>query len=359
MQRPEDAGAPPAGPGRRRLLQAAALGAGGVLAAAWAWHRHQPIPVRLALPVNQHSEEPQQVWPASKGWPGADFLPLIWKLDEDEGIAFQPVLSVAGRGALHALLDDQADLAFAAPAAVVNAIAGGAPVQVLAITTRATGQIKLLTRREHAADWLEKPIAYSRGTVLESALLAQLAATGQMHRFVKKQLALVNVAHPKNLIAALLEGRVQTAVVLKPFADFANQRTAPDASPPFVDVSLPEAYLFEDLLVTTRSHWQAAQRGIVGALRAVRRSREMAAQQPARTLEDIRAFETAGSAWAASVPQTWKIEDLVFQTQAAQIQASLQLEARLRQAAGLLAQVPDYADNLALLDQANRALAEA
>lgn len=359
MERPEDPGAATAGPSRRRLLQATALGTGGALAAAWAWDRLQPIDVRLALPVNQHAEEPQQVWPASKGWPGADFLPLIWKLDEGEGIAFKPVLGVAGRGALHALLDDQADLAFAAAAAVVNAIAAGAPVRVLAITTRATGQIKLLARRESSAQWLEKPIAYSRGTVLESALLAQLAATGQMHRFLNRQLALVDVAQPKNLIAALLEGRVQTAVVLKPFADFANHRGAPDANPPFVDVGLPDAYLFEDLLVTTPRHWKAARRGIVGALRAVRRSREMAAQQPARALEAIRSFETAGSVWAASMPQTWKIENLVFQTQAAQIQPSLQREARLRQAAGLLAQVPDLADTLSLLGEVNHALASA
>lgn len=341
---------------RPKALVAAVLIAIGLMAAYPAWQYLQPVSVRFAIPANQNDDESQQIWPASKGWPGTDALALIWDVYKAEGLDLDPVYTVGGKGALDAVLDGKADLAFASLAAVVERIANGSPLLVLAITTRSQDQIKLIARREAAQHWLEKPIGYSRGTILESALLAQLQALGKLDLLKSKKLALVNFDNPRNVVAALIEGSIQTASVLRPFADFAISQTAPGKPSIFVDVTLPQGYWFENCVVTTQRGWQASRNGILKALTAIKRTRQMARERPARAFETIMKYEAAGVGGMPASPSVWKIEDLVFLTRPADIGPSLIREAELRTTAGLMSKVPDFSNALSLLGRVNEGL---
>ncbi len=343
---------------RPNILVAAILVILGLPLSYAAWLHSLPTSIRFAVPINQNDDDSKRFWPASLGWPGTDFLPMIWDLYKAEGLDFSPVYAVGGKGALATVLDDKADLGIVALAAVVDSIARGSPLVILAITTRSSAQVRLIARRESASNWIYGPIGYSRGTILESALLTNLQVMNKLDLHRDKKLNLIPFNNPKNVIAALLEGRIQSASILRPFADFALKQSAPDMPSPFVDVTSSPAYELNVCLVTTLRHWQKNREGILKAMTAIRRSREIARKEPARALEAIREFEAAGPIGMTTQSHAWKIEDLVLLTRPNEIRPSLVREAELRKAAGLLDEVPDFSNALSLLDQVSDALAK-
>ena len=316
--------------------------------------RTTPQSVRIALPINQWVDEPQRVWPASQGWPGAEFLPIIWKLDAEGPVKLVSAYGMSGTGTLELLLDGKADLAIAAAPPVVTAIGKGAPLQILALTVRASNQVRLLTNNNSAADWLTLPIALRTGTVMESALLGQLRKMGRLDLYRDRKLHIVNIDNPKNVVNALLDGTVQTSATLKPFADFVLYQQSMGVDTRFRDITLPDIYSFASFVVTTEERWREKRPEILKALEIIQRSRLKARAEPAATLELGRHFEAANTPFDAAAPHAWSIDDFTFVTSRTEVVLALENEARLRVAAGLLPSVPEFEKNFRLLDDVEK-----
>lgn len=311
--------------------------------------RHRVVRQALMTSTSPEAELPRL--PGSGGWPYAQRAPHDWGLDSKHGITLEFVPRVTGNGTLSALVNDNADIASSPTAPIIRGIASGDPLLILARTDRSRRQVHLVVAADHVDDWMDRPIGYVRGTVLENALFAELRARGQEDRYHNGELLLSSTQAPITLVSSLLEGTTSSALMFSPQAAALTYDASPSAGPPgFVDITTPDMYEFSGFVVTTTRRWDENRDGILRAMLAFKDSRNAVAADPQRRLRDIQRFEAGDTAIAGSTATFWSAEEIVFDTDRNAIEASLKREAQLMVETGQIDAVPSFDDALSVVD---------
>lgn len=303
----------------------------------------EPV-VRLAITVNSPADNDHAVLPATGGWPYSQRISYDWNLDEANGFEYELVARVTGRSSLAALVDGNADIAVTGITPLVEAIASGADIRILARTEKSTNQVRLVTTKDHVNDWYDHPIGYISGTVLESALFAELNHAGQGERFHRGDVRLAPAQIPTSLLNALVDGTVTSAELLQPHAAAltALQPANAGSAKEFVDITTPDLYEFSAFMVTTEQRWQANEDGILRAMRATKQSRDLIANDPDRRLKQIHDFEAGDTPLRDITPLFWQLDELVFDTDIAGVRDALNNEAELMEEIGQIDEIPNF-----------------
>lgn len=310
----------------------------------------EPV-VRFAITVNSPNDGDHPVLPATGGWPYSQRIPYDWGLDEPNGFRYELVPRVTGQSTLEALSDGNADIAVTGSTPLVQAIADGADVRILARTERSIHQTRLVTTADHVDDWFDQPIGLIADTVLESALYAELDHAGEADRYQKGELDLATSQIPTSMLNGLLDGSMGAAVLLQPHAAALTAIEPPvdTGGRRFVDITTDGLYEFSSFVVTTQQRWEANREGILRAMEATRESRELIAEDPERRLKQIHDYEAGSTPLRDVEPLFWQQDELVFDTDAAAIRAALTTEAKIMVETSSITEIPDFTESLSLV----------
>lgn len=342
-------------PRRRTSVVVLLLAAVITLAIAVPRSDAQPT-VRLAIAVNSSNDTDTPLLPASAGWPASQRIVHDWGVDQQFGLDLELVPRVTGQGALATLIDSNADAAFVAAPPLLRALAQGEELLILAETERSTAQIRHVVAAEHTDDWATYPIGVIPGTVIESAMLAELQLVGQIEAYQNGEVEVVGAENPSTMVNALLDGSIASAFMLQPHAALLTQAPDRSVTEAFRDITTPDRYRFVGFLVTTAAKWSSDRDAIIDTARAVNETRDLIAAEPDRRLQEIHNFESGETALRDVTPRFWSEDEIIFDTDPHQIAADLTTEAELMVTAGTLAAIPDLAPTLNALATVERHL---
>lgn len=312
--------------------------------------------VRLALPMNT-PEEPIAAptdanWPGSAGWPGSAYLALQFGHEQGRVAHIEPSFRIAGKGAVASLVDGTVDAAWTFAPPVVEMIAGGQDLLVIAVVMRSYGQARLFAQVQHADDWYTGNLSVKSGTILDSLVFAELREAGKMNNLRDGSLNLINAENPENTFFALVKKQVGAAAMPGLYGDFIESLQIGKDSPEVVEVGRKNLYRSSGMIVTTPRKFAQHRDLMLDMLRIFRDYGEYVAANPEKALADMRSLEAAGASTAigAVTNGAWQPDDFLIQTDKATVRGILEYEAQLRVDGGVMAGLPDFEPAVAQLD---------
>ncbi|MFV0384392.1 hypothetical protein [Paracoccus sp. (in: a-proteobacteria)] len=346
----------------RWLLIAAAFGILVVFLGVWL--NAQTRPLRFALPMNL-PEEPAESrttlgWPGPSGWPASAYLALEFGRHRGLVAEVQPSFRVAGKGAVASLRDGTVDAAYSFAPPVVHAIAeGGDDLVVAGVVMRSYDQVRLFVSAEHVDDWHRGNIAVTKGTILESQVLAHLRAIGKLDQIGNGGVNLVHIERPESMFFVLMNRLVETSAMPAVYGVFLEQQQQSSDNPEFIDITIPRLYRSNGFILTTRDSLRKHHGRMIEMLRAYRDYGEFVAARPDEALKQMLALEAAGTPIDpdAASDTAWRPQDFILLTDHKEIRAILEAEAQLRIDGHALEVMPDFEPALSELDEISAALA--
>lgn len=345
---------------RLRWLFALVLASGFAALSSGLPQTGQPAILRLALPMNSPqlatAPMPAKARMGHIAWPASAFLALDFAHARGSAENVQATFRVTGKEAIASLCDGAVEAAWAFAPAVLGAITAGCDDLVIAgVVMRSFGQVRLIVRTGHASDWHTGTVAVSKGTILESFVLAQLRDMDKLDQLTSGRLKLVHMDHPESGFFMLSNHQVPAASVPGVYAAFLDQTpqngSHARSQPDFTDVGNRNAYQLSGFLITRHDCYERHRDAFLDLLRAYRDYGDFVAAHPR---QDGAGFplQAPGSDIAGGGRR-----DLTLLTHPGRVRRILEDEARLRIEAGALASMPDFGAALSHLDDISARMA--
>lgn len=154
----------------------------------------------------------------STWWIAPSMLATKWGHFADERVDIKDQYWPTGKRALQAVLDQQADIGYAAGPPVAITIHSGKPLLVLAQAMSSRRIVHLLPRIGHVHDWYEHPIGLARGTISEFYLISHLKKIGKFDLYRNGKMTLVDRQRVEANFITLLENTTKSIILFEPFA---------------------------------------------------------------------------------------------------------------------------------------------
>lgn len=290
----------------------------------------------------------------STWWIAPSMLATKWGHFADERVDIKDQYWPTGKRALQAVLDQQADIGYAAGPPVAITIHSGKPLLVLAQAMSSRRIVHLLPRIGHAHDWYEHPIGLARGTISEFYLISHLKKIGKFDLYRNGKMTLVDRQRVEANFITLLENTTKSIILFEPFASVVTM--GDPASRQYTSITDPSVYKVNCFILTTPAKWKEKRAEILRALAAIRRASNDVVADPQRAWRDVLPlleYSQEAEVWGK---RDWANVDFNLITDRKRVLEALRQDGSIGTEAGVINAEPNFDPALSVMDEVDQYL---
>ena len=289
-------------------------------------------------------------------WIAPSMLATKWGYFERENVDIEDTYWPTGRRALQVLMDQHADIAYAASPPITTLAYKNEPVLVLAQTMSSRSIVHLLPSAKHVDDWYNYPIGLARGTISEFYLIAHLAKLGKLDLYKQGKLTLIDRPHVEANFMTLMQSTTQSIILFEPFASVVTMGGTNQQL--YTERTDRGVYKVTCFIITRPSIWEKKREAILRTLAAIRRSSTQMMADPPRAWDEVRPMLAYGEKSEVWGRRDWNNVDFHLVTDKSLIRENLMQDVRIGMQAGIYKSEPNLELVLSVVDDVDAYMRE-
>lgn len=256
-----------------------------------------------------------------------------------------------GLASKNAVVQGNADIGMVASTPLVASALAGEDIVILGSYVFSADLLSIVSHEEDAESWWAESVGYVPGTISEFYMISLLRDEDRESVYTSGEMNLVKLT-PPGMQPAFLRGDIRSAVIWEPFTSLI-EKAAKDAEMPVVVRSISDIYALRLYLITDRETWETKREAVLDLTRVVSESSESIEREKEAARVEIESYFDYEPGFLS---EKFDRTDFSFTVDREAIRATLEREAELARAAGIVEAFPDFSEMLSVLPEVREAL---